>query len=188
MQEKMIEQPNGCMHWTGHTNEHGYGRLAVDGKMVLAHRAIYEALNGKIPDEAQVDHVCHNGDASCPGGSVCEHRRCVNPGHLEAVTRQENLRRSRLTTSGKEACVRGHQLPARSSTSDSSGVRRRCKECEREQHRKEQSGPSPTVVRAFCRNGHEMNEANTYINGTRAYCRACHRESMRARRSKKKER
>lgn len=187
MKEKMVEQPNGCIHWAGHVNANGYGRLKVDGKMTLAHRAIYEALNGEIPDEAQIDHTCHNRDVNCPGGTACEHRRCVNPEHLEAVTRQENQRRSPLTAMGKEACTNGHQLPPRSSAPNSDGSRRRCKECEREQHRKENTGPPPETVRSLCRNGHEMNEANTYIHGTRAHCRACHRESMRARRRKAQE-
>lgn len=180
----MVEQANGCIHWAGYINANGYGRLAVDGKMVLAHRAIYEALHGAIAEDAQIDHKCHNGDTTCSGGSACMHRRCVNPDHLEAVPRQENQRRSHLTSMGKQTCVRGHLLPPRSDSPQSNGARRRCKECERQQHQREKAGPPPEIVRKYCHKGHEMNETNTYIYGTRAMCRACNRERMRAHRRK----
>lgn len=49
----------------------------------MAHRVVYEALVGPIPDGLQLDHVCRN-------------RACVNPAHLEPVTALENTRRSAL--------------------------------------------------------------------------------------------
>ena len=47
-----------------------------------AHRAIWRMLNGKIPNGLVVDHLCEN-------------RHCVNIQHLEPVTHQENVSRSR---------------------------------------------------------------------------------------------
>src|SRR5690606_21541386 len=41
---------SGCLVWTGHLNHAGYGRLWVDGRMVLAHRYAWEQENGPIPD------------------------------------------------------------------------------------------------------------------------------------------
>lgn len=52
-----------------------------------------------IPDDLQIDHLCHTDDPGCLGGNDCPHRRCVNPAHLEPVTPQGNslrgTRRSR---------------------------------------------------------------------------------------------
>jgi len=45
-----------------------------------AHRAFYEALVGTIPSELELDHLCRV-------------RACVNPDHLEPVTRQTNVLR-----------------------------------------------------------------------------------------------
>lgn len=45
-----------------------------------------------------------------------------------------------------------------------------------------QRGRNPNALKRSCRNGHEYDEANTYVTrrGTRS-CRACHRERERAR-------
>lgn len=78
-----IEQgTNGCWLWTGVRDWHGYGQLTVGGKRTRAHRYIYEAVVGKIPDGLQIDHLCFN-------------KACVNPKHLEAVTNRENISRAR---------------------------------------------------------------------------------------------
>lgn len=51
-------------------------------------------VNGFLTPGLQVDHTCHEADASCPGGVGCLHRLCVNPAHLEEVTNRENRRRA----------------------------------------------------------------------------------------------
>lgn len=59
----------GCRNWTGTMfKRSGYGRITIDGKGRLAHRAAYEVANGAIPDGAQVLHRCDN-------------RRCINTDH-----------------------------------------------------------------------------------------------------------
>lgn len=50
------------------------------GKNVLSHRYSYEMHVGKIPEGLTIDHLCNN-------------TKCVNPEHLEVVTRKENTRR-----------------------------------------------------------------------------------------------
>jgi len=80
---------DGCWEWMGSRIKGGYGHFGVgsrtDGsrKLVLAHRLCYETLIGPIPDGLESDHLCRN-------------RACVNPTHIEPVTRSENLRRSPL--------------------------------------------------------------------------------------------
>jgi hypothetical protein len=95
---KVEVTPTGCWKWLGVITPKGYGYFR-DGKMISAHRWSFSTFVGPIPDDLQIDHLCHTDDSSCPGGNDCPHRRCVNPAHLEPVTPQGNslrgLRRSR---------------------------------------------------------------------------------------------
>ena len=83
-----------CWLWNAGCSTAGYGEFHLGGTNVYAHRWAYEHAVGPIPEGLSVDHVCHNSDPDCPGG-VCDHRRCVNPAHLEPVTVAENFRRGR---------------------------------------------------------------------------------------------
>ena len=80
---------NGCWLWTGSISTAGYGRFGVgsrtdnSARMVGAHRWAYEHLVGPIPPGLESDHLCRN-------------RACVNPAHIEPVTRSVNFLRSPL--------------------------------------------------------------------------------------------
>lgn len=82
---------NGCWLWNGKLNEQGYGYAGDEG----AHRRAYKTYVGPIPNGLCIDHTCHDPD-TCICGPACEHRRCVNPDHLEVVTPRENFRRGKL--------------------------------------------------------------------------------------------
>jgi hypothetical protein len=69
-----------CWLWTGALTK-GYGAFRNSGKRYEAHRWAYEFLRGEIPSGLTIDHLCRE-------------KTCVNPWHLELVTRQENARRS----------------------------------------------------------------------------------------------
>jgi hypothetical protein len=126
-----------CWLWTGALS-HGYGRFGINhGEIVYAHRFAYELWIGPIPIDREVDHLCHNADQSCKGGSPCCHRRCVNPEHLEPTTSQVNQSRSPHTLGSKNAakiyCPQGHAYghkPYR----DLGGMRH-CRECNKERQR-----------------------------------------------------
>lgn len=69
---------DGCIICTSHSVNHdGYHRVyngkGMEPRMVLLHRATWQAKNGPIPDGYELDHKCRN-------------RRCCNPEHLQLLT------------------------------------------------------------------------------------------------------
>lgn len=78
----VLPEPNsGCWFWMGCINPGGYGLVGPGPQgSQLAHRAIYEATIGKVPKGLDLDHLCRV-------------RSCVNPRHLEPVSREVNSRR-----------------------------------------------------------------------------------------------
>lgn len=99
---KVIVTDDGCWRWLGSRVQSGYGKFGLQGgKIVAAHRWAYEKCIGRIPHGLDLDHLCRNTG-------------CVNPLHLQPVTRQINLLRSPFTQAHirakKKVCVRGHPL------------------------------------------------------------------------------
>lgn len=93
-----IDADGSCWIWTGAITAHGYGTVGIDGRTRPVHRVVYEALTGEaIPDGLDLDHLCRV-------------RSCVNPDHLEPVSRSENVRRSSgafLENSRRSPAARG---------------------------------------------------------------------------------
>ena len=108
---KAVVAENGCWLWTATLINSGYGRFWYQGKLELAHRVAYTLFVGDIPAGLTIDHTCHT--KRCDGGVICEHRRCVNPEHLEPATQQTNLLRGRTipaANAAKTHCLRGHEF------------------------------------------------------------------------------
>lgn len=177
MRPRMERRPNGCIAWTGTISKEGYGMVSADGRMVGAHRVAYEHLVGPIPEGAWIDHACHNQDQSCQGGATCQHRRCVNPDHLEPVTPHENQHRSHLTQASKNACVNGHPFTEENTYLRPDNGSRACRECYRLRARKAYQKKPPRGPLEECKRGHRMTEENTYLYGNRRICRQCRREA-----------
>lgn len=92
---------DGCWLYRCYLNR-GYANLKRGrrGSVVRwqAHRYTYTLLVGEIPSGLELDHLCRV-------------RNCVNPDHLEPVTRRENLLRSTSFVARKAKqthCVNGH--------------------------------------------------------------------------------
>lgn len=172
-----------CWLWTASLDGRGYGQFGVkretDGKYIprRAHRIAYELLGGTIPDGLDLDHLCRV-------------RACVNPAHLEPVTRQENLLRGQTLAAEnavKTHCPRGHALTAENTNvrpGDNPGmVKRTCRTCTNNAQRGYDL-PTPTIVRTHCKNGHPFTPENR--NANRA-CRICANEASRRHRERKRQ-
>jgi len=131
-----VPLPNGCWMWTGPSGKDGYGMFqAGPGQpRIAAHRWSYQAFVGEIPKGMQIDHKCHSDDISCLGGTNCQHRRCVNPSHLEAVTGSINTLRQRHHERSVTHCPQGHPYDGDNLIVRSDG-KRRCRICDIERKR-----------------------------------------------------
>lgn len=108
-----VEFTETCWLWKGAQRNGGYGAFWDGTHLVYAHRWAYEFFVGLIPKGLTIDHI----------KGVCGHRNCVNPEHLEAVTFQENMRRSRPLK-----CIRGHRFTKSNTILRNTGGRR-CRTC-----------------------------------------------------------
>lgn len=120
-----VDRSGDCWEWRAFRGRDGYGRFHVgrdesgNKKKWNAHRVAYELIVGSIPEGLDLDHLCRN-------------RGCVNPAHLEPVTRRENLMRGETivaAAAAKTHCVHGHEYTPENTIIDGRG--RRCRECRR---------------------------------------------------------
>ncbi len=74
-----------CWVWTAEIVHNGYGRFMLRRRAgrIKAHKWAYQKLVGPVPVGLELDHLCRNPP-------------CVNPAHLEPVTRRENLLRANV--------------------------------------------------------------------------------------------
>lgn len=118
---------NGCWIWQLRVTPTGYGQISytpIRGQSMItgAHRVSYIAFVGIISENLQIDHLC-------------KVRNCVNPKHLEAVTSQENIRRSNARYKQQQArthCPKGHEYTEDNMykyKTRAGGICRNCKTC-----------------------------------------------------------
>jgi hypothetical protein len=135
-----VEATGFCWNWTAGKDRQGYGgfNAGTPRRKFLAHRTSYTALLGSIPEGMELDHLCRNTS-------------CVNPDHLEPVTRDENQKRIpfRITdtwlpawvVSGKNVtgyCKHGHEYTEENTYYYKDG-RTECRTCKASRPRKPRS-------------------------------------------------
>jgi hypothetical protein len=170
-----------CWPWPGKIGRFGYG----------AHLRVYQKLVGPVPSGLELDHLCRN-------------RACVNPFHLEPVTRLENQRRGNTLTSAnlaKTHCPRGHPYDETNTVlgvRTASGRHRICKICrnalqiDRQRRYFERKKGRPlgphNGTKTHCSNGHPFTEDNIiwrkYKYGLARVCKECLRISSKRIRDK----
>jgi hypothetical protein len=112
-----------CWEWLGTKTAAGYGKFNFKRGMSpqMAHRLSYVLFKGPFPKKLNIDHKCRN-------------KSCVNPDHLEPVTKAENnLRSFKSRRKGKfsDKCPNGHDYTEATAYMDPRGGRQ-CRICRRE--------------------------------------------------------
>jgi DNA-directed RNA polymerase subunit RPC12/RpoP len=113
-----------CLEWAGSLTK-GYGEFTITRKKSKAHRWLYERWVGPIPEDLELDHLCRN-------------RACVNPSHLESVTRTMNILRGEsppARNARSTHCVQGHEFTPENTRINRRDGGRECRACGREKAR-----------------------------------------------------
>jgi len=124
-----IPEPNsGCWIWLGTIDKAGYGRFTIGRRgthrTTGAHIISY-ILEHKTQPPSELDHKCRM-------------RCCVNPDHLEPVTRYENIMRGNgfgAVNARKTHCVHGHEFTSKN-TYVWKGRMRTCRTCNARRQKK----------------------------------------------------
>lgn len=92
-----VDPKTGCWNWIA-SSWGGYGMFRYE-RGNKAHRFSYEYHTGNMLGSLTIDHLCNN-------------TMCVNPEHLQAVSKGENSRRRNLNEyeyKRNEYCKKGHK-------------------------------------------------------------------------------
>lgn len=110
-----------CWLWTASVDVHGYGYVSMARRKIKAHRWVYENLVGPIEEGLVIDHLCRV-------------RHCVNPDHLEPVTRAVNNARGYWAI--KRYCPQGHDQTDPAHVYVRRNGKRMCRTCANEAYRR----------------------------------------------------
>ena len=84
IERKCLRNESGCFVWTGHVDTAGYPNVKWKNKNYLVHRAYYKIMVEDIQKHDTLDHLCRN-------------KLCIEPKHLEPVSRSENVKRMQIS-------------------------------------------------------------------------------------------
>jgi hypothetical protein len=108
-----------CWIWTSARDGTGYGQIYLKRRSYQAHRLSFEFTAGPIHKGLEVDHLCRVHE-------------CVNPSHLEPVTRRENIRRGTSPIArnmNRTHCSAGHEYTPENVYINPSSGERVCRKC-----------------------------------------------------------
>ena len=128
---------SGCWEWCGYVSKHGYGQFSYKKKSWKAHRIVYLLFSGDLKEGLEIDHLCRN-------------RKCVNPKHLEQVTRAVNVYRGLSPIAvfmKRNECSKGHKYTPENTYKRPNDPKRFCKICRRETYNRMYANRQPEITK-----------------------------------------
>ena len=121
-----VDVITGCWEWEGRLSEKGYGVIKIGKQKRHAHRVMWLLARGELTSGIELHHRCRN-------------RRCINPEHLQAVSKEEHLELHMGTPWGrrnrcKTHCDNGHPFDERNTYRRPNG-NRGCQRCNAERQK-----------------------------------------------------
>lgn len=118
-----IKKVDNCWLWTKPLHHTGYGQFKLGNKNTTAHNCSHVLFIGPVPKGKE---VCHKD-------WICPHKHCVNPEHLYAGTKSENMQ-DRINAGNnpnlkKTHCKRGHKFTKENTYIVKKTGARQCKKC-----------------------------------------------------------
>lgn len=115
-----IKKQKNCWLWKGKISDKGYGIISYKSKNRRAHRVSYVLIGKKsLTPGLELHHKCRN-------------RNCINPDHLEELTRKEHACKDGYGfgkfNAQKKVCIRGHPFAGDNLYITSKGYRQ-CQTC-----------------------------------------------------------
>jgi len=154
----VADTKTGCWIWTG-AKTNGYGRISRGRHArISAQRHVWEAVNGAVPQEKMLDHLCRV-------------RACVNPSHLEVVTNKENVLRGvgpSAVAARKTTCDLGHPLVPYKKPA--TRAFRHCQIC-RNEHQRNKYWLNVSETRRKAREQYQANVESRRLGGRLRYWR-----------------
>jgi hypothetical protein len=80
-----IDPEKGCHLWAGRLSDAGYARARIGGRTWLIYKYVWEQQNGPTPEGYDLHHRC-------------EIKRCINPDHIELLTRAAHAQQHHTLT------------------------------------------------------------------------------------------
>jgi hypothetical protein len=170
LMSRVEKSKDSCWVWNG-ALVRGYGVININNKTEYVHRVVFAAYSKKFNKRLTLDHKCRNP-------------RCVNPDHLEPVSRSENIRRMNMAQP-RNKCRKGHLYSEYGKTK--SGMCIKCYENSPSRRKNSEKEPKPykQLVRSdyktHCSNGHEYSQVGRFASGNCRQCQA-NKDSKRGKR------
>lgn len=89
-----VDKTETCWNWTGQRTTGGYAMFSAKQKTWMAYRYVWSNYVSEIPENTEIDHICHN-------------RLCVKPQHLRLATSKQNKENHQGPSSRSTTGIRG---------------------------------------------------------------------------------